>query len=262
MRSRYNSLISTAQGALIVNRNDSGVGWQLATYGAYDLPEANLLRQIAVSCGAGAVVLDIGANIGIHSLTMGDALHAIGGRVFAFEAQRIVYYMLAGNISIASLDNVYAYHYALGAKPGRLPIPTFDYAKPLSFGSVEFGPQQKEFIGQQRIADPGRQEFVDMITIDSIALPRVDLIKIDVEGMEMDVLDGAVETIQSYQPVLYVEYLKGDHKALAERLWSWEYTLHRHTANFLAVPARLKAQLQVQGLDAVSPANIGTLPSG
>ncbi|MDB5974749.1 MAG: FkbM family methyltransferase [Nevskia sp.] len=259
MYPRNNVLLSTTQGTLIVNRNDSGVGWQLATFGAYDPPEVDLLRQLALACGAGAVVMDIGANLGVHSVVIGEALRATGGRVLSFEAQRIVFYMLAGNVAIASLENVFPHHNAVGAQKGRLAIPTFDYSRPLSFGSVEFGGEQKEFIGQQRIADPARQEFVDVITVDSLALPRVDLMKIDVEGMEMDVLDGAAQTIESRQPILFLEYLKGDPIALAERLWRWNYALYGVAKNFLGIPARLATHLQLNGLDSITRANIHEL---
>jgi FkbM family methyltransferase len=257
LRPRYNVLVSTAQGTLITNRNDLGVSWQLASRGAYDPDEVELLRQVALASGLGAVVLDIGANIGVHSISIGESLWP-HGCVYAFEAQRLLYYALAGNIALASLDNVFAFHRAVGGNPGRIPIPNFDYAAPLSFRSVEFGPRQTEDIGQSR-RDPGsRPDFVEVVTVDSLELSRVDLAKIDVEGMELEVIAGATQTIERLRPVLFVEFLKCDRHALANRLWGWDYQLYRCTGNLFAIPPQLAGNSRVNGLERVTPERLAT----
>ena len=249
-RSRYNVVMATEQGTYIVNKNDLGVGWQLSTRGAYDPDEVELFRALVGSLGRDdAVVLDIGANIGIHAVTLAEMVGP-KGKVHAFEAQRIVYYMLAGNIAMHSIENVYCHHLAVGASKGRIQIPIFDYAKPLSFGSVEFGAEQREQIGQQRIDDPTRQEHVNLVAIDELAYPAVHLMKIDVEGMELDVLIGAEKTIKRDMPTIFVEYLKGDRKALAGWLLSAGYRLYVHRHNWLCVPPASK--LVVQGSNEIT----------
>jgi FkbM family methyltransferase len=171
------------------------------------------------------------------------------GKVHAFEAQRIVYYMLAGNIALNSIENVYCHHKAVGAassqNQGQIQIPQFDYAKPLSFGSVEFGAEQREQIGQQRLNDPTRQEHVELVSVDALAYPAVHLMKVDVEGMELDVLIGAEKTIKRDMPIIFIEYLKGDRKALARWLINAGYRLFVHRHNWLCLPPASK--LVVQG---------------
>ena len=244
-RSRYNVVMSTEQGTYIVNKHDLGVGWQLSTNGAYDPDEVSLFRTLIASVGRDDVVmLDIGANIGIHAVSMAEAVGA-KGVIHSFEAQRIVFYMLAGNIALNSLENVYCHHLAVGAAPGEIQIPQFDYGKPLSFGSVEFGAEQREQIGQVRRQDPSRQEYVRLVSIDSLAYPAVHFMKVDVEGMELDVLIGAAATIRRDRPLIFVEYLKGDRKALAGWLLAEGYRLFTHRHNWLCLPPG--ANLVVEG---------------
>lgn len=235
-RARYNVVMATEQGTFIVNKNDLGVGWQLSTRGAYDPDEIALFRTLVGSLRRDdAVVLDIGANIGVHAVALAEMVGP-RGRVHSFEAQRIVFQMLAGNLALNSLENVTCYHKAVGAAPGRIEIPQFDYAKPLSFGSVEFGPAQREQIGQPRGADPSRVEHVEVVTVDGLALPAVHLMKVDVEGMEIDVLRGAAKTIARDRPILFVEYLKADRKDLAAWLLAAGYRLFPHNHNWLCLP--------------------------
>ena len=72
-------------------------------------------------------------------------------------------------------------------------------------------------------------EPVEAITIDFLDLPGCDFLKIDVEGMELQVLQGAEETIRKYQPVIYAEADREDKKdALFAYLRSHGYRLYRH----------------------------------
>jgi len=244
-RARYNVVMATEQGTFIVNRNDQGVGAQLWTRGAYDPDEIELFRLLIGALRRDdAVVLDIGANIGVHSVCLADVVGP-RGRVYAFEAQRIVFNMLAGNIALNSLENVFCRHAAVGAAAGRLEIPQFDYGKPFSVGSVEFGERQVEAIGQARGHDPARVEYVEVVTVDGLALPAVHLMKVDVEGMELDVLRGAAQTITRHRPIVFVEYLKGDRRALAGWLLEAGYRLFQHRHNWLCLPPGSK--LAVEG---------------
>ena len=86
--------------------------------------------------------------------------------------------------------------------------------------------------------NPDHAEFVSVITIDSLGLDRLDLIKIDAEGMEMEVLQGAEQTIGRCRPVIYAEWLKVGEGLLRERLNGLGYSVRNYpaTANFLAVP--------------------------
>ena len=245
-------LVSTNIGSMIVNHLDRqtnlanityGVGHQLLTQSSFDPEEVqklliclNLRRQYF---GDGVVMLDCGANIG--AITIPASTEMTGwGKVISFEAQERIYYALAGNIAINNCFNAKAIYSALGnpvnqeSTPAYIDIPIVDYTVPSSFGSLELRPSpNNEFIGQQ--IDYQRTQKVPMISIDSLALPRVDFMKIDVEGMEVDVLNGALNTIEKYKPIMTVEILKTGFDPVAQLLAPLGYQLFEYGINIFAI---------------------------
>jgi FkbM family methyltransferase len=232
-------VVPTAYGAMIVHRLDDAQGLNLFRGGrATGHAEIMLLAEALSNAPTdGRVIIDVGANFGTFSLAL-SRIVGVGGKVIAFEPQRIIFYMAAGTMALNSALNVHCINAAVGAAPGQIEVPQFDYFSPLSFGSVEFGPSQREVLAQSRGHNPAQAEFVSVITIDSLGLDRLDLLKIDAEGMEMEVLDGAEQTIGRCRPIIYVEWLKVGEVLLRERLNGLGYSVRNHaaTANFLAVP--------------------------
>ena len=114
-------------------------------------------NQIASLCGflqsapEGATAVDAGANFGLYALAFAHCLAPKKGRVYAFEAQRMIAYMLAGTAALNAVENLFVFPQAVGSSSGPIPAPHFDYHRISSFGSIEFGAEQVEFIGQQRI---------------------------------------------------------------------------------------------------------------
>jgi FkbM family methyltransferase len=230
----YATLANTLQGFFIFNHNDLGVGWQLANMSSYDAEEMNILAHMVRACAADPVILDIGANIGVTSVVLGRQAGP-RGQVIAFEPQRVIFHMLAGNIALNSLDNVHCRHQAVGSGPGTAKIPCLDYRQQAGFGSVELNRETQSDAFQQ--AKDGRFEDVPQVSVDSLALPRVDMIKIDVEGMEADVLAGAARTLREQRPLLYMEFAKSDKAGLWRTLAALDYQLYELRDNFICVPA-------------------------
>ena len=88
----------------------------------------------------------------------------------------------------------------------------------MNFEGVEFGKEQLEPLSQTRCHDPEQIEWVTLGTLDGFSFQRLDLLKIDAEGMENEILDGAADTIARCRPVMFVEFLKVDAEALRQRL--------------------------------------------
>ena len=241
-------LVASNHGTMIVNRNDYcmneqgygwGVGYQILNTGSHDHQEVDfilsLLERRRKSCGDGVVALDCGANIGVHTVEWARAMHG-WGEVIAFEAQEKIFYALAGNIVINNCLNVSARYCALGADCGQIEIPEPDYLVPASFGSFELRQTAKtEFIGQK--IDYEKTRPVPQISIDSLRLERLDLMKIDVEGMEQDVLKGAAESIRKHSPVMMIEVLKSDEAAIGRTLSAVGYNNYPLGYMLLAVHA-------------------------
>ena len=247
-RPRDNVVVPTAYGMMIVNRNDwtekdgqrFGVGLELLETGTYAQRELDALAALVRCCGPDPVLLDIGANIGVHSLLF-SGLAGTRGRVHAFEAQRILFQMLAGNLALNSIENVYARQVALGAAAGMLRLQPVDYAQPWNFGGmglIEESPDPQFARGTPERAAADRQELIEVATIDSFALPQVDFMKIDVEGMELDVLRGGVATIERDRPPMQLEWLERDQGALpAYLLDTLGYRVYKAGLNLICFPA-------------------------
>jgi FkbM family methyltransferase len=133
-----------------------------------------------------------------------------------------VFYALAGNIAINNCFNAQAVWAALGAQSGEISVPELDYLRPSSFGSLELRHSPNtEFIGQSVDYSSEHAQRVKMIPIDDLHLDRLDLLKLDVEGMELEVLAGAEKSISRLKPQMSIERLKADEseiRTFAERL--------------------------------------------
>jgi hypothetical protein len=112
-----------------------------------------------------------------------------------------------------------------------------DYNKPASFGSLELRKQDTtEFIGQEINYAEDVCETVDVMTIDDLRLTRLDLLKIDVEGMEMDVLLGAERTIAIHRPLMIIEVKKSNRGNITSFVTGHGYNYYPfYDGNILAI---------------------------
>jgi len=243
-------LAASNHGSMIVNRNDYrmidatqgyGVGFQILGNSCFDADEVRfalaLLDSRRKHFGDGVVAIDGGANIGVHTIEWSRHMHGWGS-VTAFEAQEVVFYALAGNIALNNCLNARARNAALGGDCGQLQVPQANHFVPASFGSLELRHRENtEFIGQSISYESADCTPVPMVTIDSLALKRLDLVKIDVEGMEVEVLRGAEKSLGSLRPLMIVEAIKADRVALETQLAALGYRCFNFGINILAVHA-------------------------
>jgi FkbM family methyltransferase len=259
-------LASTEHGSMILNRldyrrNDDGgafgVGLQILELGSFDVREVKLALELLQlrrkHYGDGAVAFDCGANIGAHTVEWAKMMTGWGS-VIAIEAQERIYYALAGNIAINNCFNAIAVHGAVSSEGGVMQIPTPNYLVPGSFGSLELRQSSRnEYIGQD--IDYGNLVNVRKLALDEYNLPRIDLIKIDVEGMEMEVLQGAAKSIERSRPVMLIEKIKTDAGQLRSWLEARGYRLMEASINLLAIHStdKLLPELMPQTQPEVQP---------
>lgn len=215
------AILSTGHGTMIVNRNDYhmtgpgegfGVGMQLFQGALFDAGEVDmalgLLRLRRACHGDGVVALDCGANIGVHTVEWAHFMTGWGS-VIGFEPQERIYYALAGNVAINNCFNARVLHAGVGRESGVISMPVLDYTSPASFGSLELQPlEHTQFIGQAVDYENGPKAQVGIVAIDDLGCERVDFIKLDVEGMELEALEGARRTLEAFRPILLVEHIK------------------------------------------------------
>lgn len=229
----FTIIVPTIYGQMLVNRHDINQSEALIKTGmAIDCDEIEALGRLIPNGGG---VVDVGANVGTYTLRFARAVGSRGW-VHAFEPQRPIFHMLAGSVALGGYTNVVCHQLVVGARTGKVELPQFDYSKPLNFGSVEFGPGQMEALDQERKYDPERVEYVPVMPLDSWDYPRLDLLKIDVEGMERAVLDGAIMTLERCRPIVHVEFWKSDREAIRWHLERTGYTVLASDMNFLAIP--------------------------
>lgn len=153
-------------------------------------PEMAVLDQLLAR---GGVALDIGANQGIYAY----ALSRIASEVNCFEPLP----SCCAYLDAARLENVRIHNCALSDQSGRMRL----YVPLSGSRAVRTRASLEKPTGECADLD------VEVRTLDSFALPRVDFIKVDVEGAEAAVLRGASETIQRHRPALLIEIDRARH---------------------------------------------------
>jgi FkbM family methyltransferase len=245
----FNTLKNCRFGPMLYNPNDTHIGRSLDLYGEYCREETLLFDQLLKDDD---IVLDIGAHMGAHTIYFAGKVGPKGG-VLAFEPQRALYQILCANVALNSFLNVYAYNIALGQEKDFIKVPQLNYAKETNFGL--FTPK-----------DYNQGDDVALETIDTwMALPKCKLIKIDVEGMEMEVIKGAENTIKSTAPYIYYEdnahkpnnELNAYVKSLGYKLY-WHFPRYFRSDNFFG---NSKNVFENNG-NLVTASNIIAVPKG
>jgi FkbM family methyltransferase len=184
-----------------------GVGAQLLE-GTYEPDTAQILRALVLARrdqkGDGVRVLDCGAHVGAVLVPLAKFMTG-WGEIIGIEAQERLFYALAGNIALNNLWNAHAICGAVADRLGFLEAPVVDYTVPTNLGGISLIPSNNVDHFNQKL---DRCIPVTALTIDCMRLPRLDVIKIDVEGMELQVLKGAENTIQRDKPFMVIEWIK------------------------------------------------------
>lgn len=243
LKPRRNVLIPTHFGMMMVNRFDyndkenfNGVGYHLLNSGTENIDSIPILRKF-FQHKSSPVTIDVGANIGAFCIQVAQLAEEKKGIVYAYEPQRQMFQMLNGNLALNSIDNVFTIQAAVGNKEGTITIPKLDYYKPGSFGSVGLTGDFDD-VGQD--LDFGNGEKVPLVTLDSNLkhLDNIDVIKVDVEGMEKEVIEGSLNLINKHRPLLYVEYIKqlDGGNSLVDFIKSLNYEIFVAHINILCIP--------------------------
>ncbi len=175
--------------------------------GAFEPATAKVLKQLTPR---GAIVLDIGANIGCHTCLL--ARLAYPGRVIAFEPMPWPRQKLLRNIALNELRNVTVEGFALTDREVE--------AVPVHFRS-SWQLDSRTGISRENCASCG-PAIVDFSTLDDYVaennVESIGLIKLDVDGYEAKVLRGAQMTLEAHRPILVMEFCHYSLEAVGDRL--------------------------------------------
>jgi len=170
------------------------IGLQLFITGRF---EEDAIAQCANFIRPDGIVIDVGANIGLHAVHFAD--FARMGKVVCFEPARSTFAYLLQNVK--NVPNVIPLNVALSDATG---LQNFFVAADNAYSGLK-DTKRKAIL---------RQESIACFTGDEILMPliqnqRVDLVKIDVEGLETQVLHGMREFIVTHHPVIFCEIFGG-----------------------------------------------------
>lgn len=172
-----------------VDRHDISVSSPSAISGMY---EPHLVACFSKICSPGAVVFDIGANVGFHSLMLSE-LAGERGHVYAFEPNSENCRLILMASEHNHISNITLLPIALSDQRGW------------AYFSSHIG-SNGGFVSQQFVTLHGHGTVVPTFTLDEMSLPNVDVIKIDVEGAEYKVLKGGEALLSHSRPAIICEF--------------------------------------------------------
>ena len=202
-------------GTFIHFRNDDPIGACLHYYGEWAQQEFDFFDQFLT---AESNVLDVGANIGTHAVYFSRKCNK--GNVVAIEPQIYIFEMLATNLLINECFNAIPVHAGASSKDGIVKMVNFN---PFVDHKVNYG----EF----KINDNSDKGIdTNLITLDKyVNLSKFNLIKLDVEGLEIEVLNGATKLLKEHKPFLYVEFNnKQGNDELLNKIYELDYVPYWH----------------------------------
>ena len=157
----------------------------------------------------GDIVIDAGANIGSFSVFASNIAKRV--TVYSFEPVKSTFDILRRNTE--SYPNIHCYNLGLGNKEGTKEI----FVYPGSTGGSTFKDSGMISARQNRV-DELHKEYASIVTIDDFVeknkIAKVDFIKIDTEGYELQILDGAKNTIEKFSPIISVSAYHHDYDKL------------------------------------------------
>jgi FkbM family methyltransferase len=180
--------------SFIVNESDTrSIGVTVVSEGRYEPRLQNALLKVSEECGSFA---DIGANAGFYSIAV--AATNPHCQVLAFECNPAIREIFEQNVQLNGLQNITIRSEALSDNSGEaiFYVPAFTGS---GGGSLQdLHPEEGE-----------SQKFqVSMMPLDSLNLKRIDLMKIDVEGAELSVIRGGIDSISVSRPTIFIELLR------------------------------------------------------
>lgn len=210
IRAKNTDFLSLADSSTNPPFNESaGISNVLAQHGDGDKLTIFFAKALISRTASKPIVFDIGANLRTFAIPIVSYIEKLQGIVHAFEPQRIIYYQLCGNTFLNLINNLYAYNFALSNIKKISDIGPLDFNKAWNVGAYSLSESTVN-------VQPSTEEVekISFKTTDKFGFGhKVTLIKIDVEGMELEVLQGGQKLIyENNFPTILFEYNNGDIK--------------------------------------------------
>lgn len=192
------------------------IGWKIFFTGEYERDTNRVLEQYVKD---GDVVIEAGANMGSETLLLSRLTGK--GKVYGFEPNPYTFDRLKTNVSINELNNVEVFDLALGEKNGDISFHIY----PKNFCNAGMSSKYMDTPLTRKITVP--QQTLDTF-VEAQNIRKVDFLKMDIQGAEMDVLMGATATIAKHKPTIFLEAftIYNDINAMYAELTKYGYTVN------------------------------------
>ena len=186
---------------LFKNCDSQGISHAIKQIGSHSPYTEILAGEILARSQGNEIVLDIGANLGSFSIPLAIKFKKL--RFESFEVQEPIFHQLCGNIFLNNIFNIKAHNFGLSNTRTNITVNLPNYADDHNVGAFTLLPEVHQHL--RGPSNNGLTKIVDLYTIDSFNYEKIALIKIDTEGMELEVIEGAIDTLlkNNYPAIIY-----------------------------------------------------------
>ena len=232
-------VLDSIHGRFIVNRHCDFQAEALVKTGATHI-EGELRNIFAIidTLPNDSIIIDGGANAGFFTVPVANRVRGRGHKIISFEPQLTLHRALSGSLVLNDIDFCDLRYAGLGETAGTAVVPDLDYSVDRDYGMVQ-------------LSASGQGTEVQIETIDSLGLNRLDFVKLDVEGYECAAIAGGLATIQKYRPYIWVEYFISGIDPIKNSLDAVpDYAFYKvDYQNMLCVPREKLVKLKFTGIE-------------
>jgi len=205
--------------AFVLPFYDTNIGHWMKQHGSMNPLQSYEMQSLLQD---GDVAIDVGANLGCYTVPFAERVGP-RGKVLAFEPFRWLSQIVAGNVAINGLGNVWVLPVGLGVEFSRLELRPPQLRFFSSPGGMKLQQDQQNGLKPEETMQlydwDSQPEQVTVVSLDDVIVAQspytallgvppvrdVRLIKIDVEGMEKEVIAGARQTVLRFRPIIWTE---------------------------------------------------------
>lgn len=199
MNKDYLDKILCKHGVFNILKNDQYICKSLTEYGEWSEHEVDLYKDIIKS---NDIIIEIGSHIGTHTLPMTKIITQ--GHIYAFEPQILLFNLLNKNLKENNTNCVTTFLNAVSNQEEKIRLKEVDYEDEykkrihINSGGLDY---------RHLITSEDGYE-INVIKLDSQFknLNKLDFIKIDAEGNELDILKGSQSLLEKFHPIIYCEF--------------------------------------------------------
>ncbi|RQS23604.1 MULTISPECIES: FkbM family methyltransferase [unclassified Burkholderia] len=224
---RHFVVIDSIHGPFVIDRHSTRQADALLETGRpHNQGELDTIMQVIDQLPDGALAVDGGANAGLVCVPIAQRLRDRGGHVHAFEPRRTLFHALGGTVALNQLDNLHLLNMGLASRNGTMTVPDVDGGHPA-------GAEPAARVD----AHAADGTPAPTVRLDSLGLPRLDFLKLDIDGMEVDALHGARLLIETHLPWCWIACRNADDARVIDTFAGLDYTFYRFDGpNLLCVP--------------------------